>query len=32
MPAQAFARVHAGRAKLFAWEVSCDAFRSRAAH
>ncbi|MHB0972119.1 MAG: hypothetical protein ACYC60_20420, partial [Thermoanaerobaculia bacterium] len=32
MPAQSFARVLAGRAKLFAWKDSRDVFRSRAAH
>jgi hypothetical protein len=32
MPAQSFARVLAGRAKLFAWEDSREVFRSRAAH
>jgi hypothetical protein len=32
MPAQSFARVLAGRAKLFAWELSSEVFRSRAAH
>jgi hypothetical protein len=32
MPAQSFARVLAGRAKLFAWEDSRAVFRSRAAH
>jgi hypothetical protein len=32
MPAQSFARVLAGRAKLFAWEDSREVFRSCAAH
>ncbi|MHB0970727.1 MAG: hypothetical protein ACYC60_13280, partial [Thermoanaerobaculia bacterium] len=32
MPSQSFARVLAGRAKLFAWKDSRDVFRSRAAH
>jgi hypothetical protein len=27
MPAQSLARVLAGRAKLFAWEKSCEVFR-----
>ncbi|MHB0972405.1 MAG: hypothetical protein ACYC9N_05425 [Thermoanaerobaculia bacterium] len=32
MPAQSFARVLAGRAKLFAWDDSREVVPSRAAH
>ena len=32
MPAQSFARVLAGRAKLFAWEQPCEVVQLRAAH